>query len=136
MSQPSQALPAITLANNNTNKDKGEKTMKNTKISVSETIAQKKAMLEMLENVITDIEYRENSILTNYEPVGEEQRKDNDGNLLYLDENGEKTTDVTDKPAMRTIYKDVKRDPSELDDYDRPRYEAIMKIKEAVMALI
>lgn len=124
------------MANNNTNKDKGEKTMKNTKISVSETIAQKKAMLEMLENVIQDIEYRENAILTDYKAVGEEQRKDNDGNLLYLDENGERTTEVTDKPAMRTIYEDVKRDPSELGEYDKPRYEAIMKIKDAVLALI
>lgn len=110
--------------------------MKNTKITVSETIAQKKAMLEMLENVITDIEYRENSILTSFEPVGEEQRKDSDGNLLYLDENDERTTEVTDKPAMRTIYEDVKRDPSELGEYDKPRYEAIMKIKDAVLALI
>lgn len=110
--------------------------MKNTKISVTETIAQKKAMLEMLENVIQDIEYRENAILTDYKAVGEEQRKDNDGNLLYLDENGERTTEVTDKPAMRTIYEDVKRDPSELGEYDKPRYEAIMKIKDAVLALI
>lgn len=110
--------------------------MKNTKITVSETIAQKKAMLEMLENVITDIEYRENSILTQFEADGEEQRKDSDGNLLYLDEDGNKTTEVTDKPAMRTVYKNVKRDPSELDEYDKPRYEAIVKIKEAVMALI
>lgn len=110
--------------------------MKTTKISVSETIAQKKAMLEMLENVITDIEYRENCILTSYEPVGEEQRKDSDGNLLYLDENDERTTEVTDKPAMRTVYKDVKIDPSELDEYDKRRYEAIMKIKDAVLALI
>ena len=110
--------------------------MKNTKISVSETIAQKKAMLEMLENVIQDIEYRENAILTDYKAVGEEQRKDSDGNLLYLDEDGNKTTEVTDKPSMRTIYEDVKRDPSELGEYDKPRYEALMKIKDAVLALI
>lgn len=110
--------------------------MKNTTNSVIETIAQKKAMLEMLEYVLQDIEYRENSILIQYKANGETQRTDENGNLLYLDENDNKTTEVTDKPAMRTIYEDVKSDPSELGDYDKPRYEALLKIKEAVIALV
>ena len=110
--------------------------MKNTTINATETIEQKKAMLEMLESILKDIEYRENGILLQYKAVGEEQRTDENGNLLYLDENGKKTTDVTNTPAMRTVYEDVKRDPSELDKYDKLNYEAIQKIKEAVTALI
>ena len=57
-------------------------------------------------------------------------------NKPILDENGEKTTEVTDKPYMRTTYETVRRDPSELDEYDLPKYQALMKIKNAVLALI
>lgn len=100
------------------------------------TIEEKKAMLDMLQYVIEDIEYRENGILDNFVADGEEQRKDENGCLLYLDEDGNKTTEITDKPYMRTLYKTVRRDPSELDDYDLPKYQALMKIKNAVLALI
>lgn len=110
--------------------------MKNNTNNFKATIEEKKAMLDMLQYVIEDIEYRENGILTTYKEVGEEQRKDSDGNLLYLDENNERTTEVTDKPCMKTNYETVKRDPSELDEYDLPKYQALMKIKNAVLALI
>ncbi len=40
------------------------------------TIEEKKAMLDMLQYVIEDIEYRENAILDHYKENGEEQRKD------------------------------------------------------------
>ena len=110
--------------------------MKNNTNNFKATIEEKKAMLDMLQYVIEDIEYRENGILDQFVENGEEQRTDKDGNLLYLDENGEKTTEVTDKPYMRTLYETVRRDPSELDDYDLPKYQALMKIKNAVLALI
>ena len=110
--------------------------MKNNTNNFKATIEEKKAMLDMLQNVIEDIEYRENAILDHFVENGEEQRKDSDGNLLYLDENDKKTTEVTDKPYMRTIYETVRRDPVELDEYDMLRYQAIMKIKNAVLALI
>jgi len=110
--------------------------MKNNTNNFKATIEEKKAMLDMLQNVIEDIEYRENAILETYKEVGFEQRKDKDGNLLYLDENGERTTEVTDNLCMKTKYETVKRDPSELDEYDLPKYQALMKIKNAVLALI
>ena len=110
--------------------------MKNNTNNFKATIEEKKAMLDMLQYVIEDIEYRENGILDRFVENGEEQRTDKYGNLLYLDENGEKTTEVTDKPCMRTIYETVRRDPSELDEYDMPKYQALMKIKNAVLALI
>lgn len=110
--------------------------MKNNVNNFKATIEEKKAMLDMLQYVIEDIEYRENGILQTYKEVGEEQRKDSDGNLLYLDENNERTTEVTDKPCMKTKYETIKRDPSELDEYDMPKYQALMKIKNAVLALI
>ena len=100
-----------------------------------EIFAQKKAMMEELEDVLSDIEYREKSILRTYVETGEEQRKDGDGNLLYLDENGERTIEVTDKPCMKTVYVDTMLDPSQLDEYTKPKYEAIQKVKEAVLAL-
>ena len=110
--------------------------MKNNVNNFKATIEEKKAMLDMLQYVIEDIEYRENGILDHFVENGEEQRKDSDGNLLYLDENGDKTTEVTDKPYMRTTYETIRRDPSELDEYELPKYQALMKIKNAVLALI
>ena len=110
--------------------------MKNTSATnYKEVFAKKKAMMDVLEDVLTDVEYRETSILRDYKEVGEEQRKDNDGNLLYLDPDGNRTTEVTDTPCMRPVYDDVMRDPSELDERDKVRYDAIQKIKEAILAL-
>lgn len=109
--------------------------MKNTTKSYKDIFAEKKAMMDVLEDVLADIEYRETALLRDYKEVGEEQRKDNDGNLLYLDSDGNRTTDVTDTPCMRTVYDDVQRDPSELDERDRAKYDAIQKVKDAVLAL-
>ena len=110
--------------------------MKNTSATnYKEIFAQKKALMDVIEDVLTDIEYRETALLRDYKSVGEEQRTDNDGNKLYLYENGERTTEVTEHPCMRTIYDDVMRDVSELDERDKAKYDAIQKIKEAILAL-
>ena len=108
--------------------------MKNT-TNYKEIFAQKKALMDAIEDILGDIEYRESSILIDYVEDGEEQRTDKDGNLLYLDENGERTTEVTEHSCMKTLYKEVQIDPSQLDERDRARYEAIQKIKEAILAL-
>lgn len=108
--------------------------MKNTK-NYKELFAEKKALMDVLEDVLGDLEYRETSILRDYVENGQEPKTDSEGNPLYKDEYGETTTEVTDTPIMRTLYKDVKRDPSELDDRDKARYEAIQKIKDAILAL-
>lgn len=108
--------------------------MKNTK-NYKEIFAEKKAMMDVIEDVLTDIEYRETSILRTYKEVGEEQRTDKDGNKLYLDEYGERTTEVTDQPCMKSVYDEVMQDVSELDERDKAKYDAIQKIKEAILAL-
>lgn len=108
--------------------------MKNT-TNYKEIFAQKKAMMRELEDVLTDIEYREQSLLRDYREVGEVQRTDSDGNLLYLDENDNRTTEVTDKPLMKTEYEDYMREPSQLDEEDRARFEALQKIKDTILAL-
>lgn len=108
--------------------------MKNT-TNYKEIFAQKKALMEALEETLTDIEYREKSILRIYKEVGEEQKTDKDGNKLYLDEYGERTTEVTDQPCMKAVYDEVMLDVSELDERDKARYDAIQKIKEAILAL-
>lgn len=108
--------------------------MKNT-TNYKELFAQKKALMEVLEDVLTDIEYRETSILRTYKEVGEEQRTDKDGNKLYLDEYGERTTEVTEQPCMKPVYDEVMQDPAELDERDKAKYDALMKIKDAVLAL-
>lgn len=108
--------------------------MKNTP-NYKELFAQKKALMDAIEDVLSDIEYRETSILRTYTEDGEEQKTDKDGNKLYLDEYGERTTEVTDQPCMKTTYKEVMQDPSELDERDKAKYEAIQKIKEAILAL-
>lgn len=108
--------------------------MKNT-TNYKEIFAQKKALMEVIEDVLTDIEYRETSILRTYKEVGEEQRTDKDGNKLYLDEYGERTTEVTDQPCMKAVYDEVMQDVSELDERDKAKYDAIQKIKETILAL-
>lgn len=108
--------------------------MKNTK-NYKELFAEKKALMDVIEDVLSDIEYRETSILRTYKEVGEEQRIDKDGNKLYLDENGERTTEVTDTPCMKTVYDEVMQDVDSLDERDKAKYDAIQKIKEAILAL-
>lgn len=110
--------------------------MKTNTTNLEEMFAMKKAMLDEVENLLREVGYREDGILTTYEEDGEEQRTDRDGNLLYLDENGKSTTEVTDRPYMRTIYKDVKKKPSELDEYNKPKYEALQKIRETLVSLV
>ena len=106
------------------------------KVDFTEMFEMKKAMMDELENILKELGYRESGLLTTYEEDGEEQRTDRDGNLLYLDENGEKTTEVTDRPYMRTTYKDIKVKPEDLCEYDARRYKAIQQIKDALMALV
>ena len=110
--------------------------MKNTNATnYKELFAQKKALMDVIEDVLSDIDYRETSLLRDYVEDGQEPKTDNEGRPLYKDEYGEKTTEVTDTPIMRTLYKEVQKDPSQLDERDKARYDAIQKIKEAILAL-
>ncbi len=108
--------------------------MKNTK-DYKEIFAQKKALLDVIEDVLSDIEYRETNLLRDYVADGQEPKTDSEGRPLYKDEYGEKTTEVTDTPIMRTLYKEVQKDLSQLDESEKARYDALQKIKETILAL-
>lgn len=108
--------------------------MKNV-VNYKEVFAQKKALMDVIEDVLSDIEYRETSILRNYVEDGQEQKTDSEGKPLYKDEYGQTTTEVTDTPIMRTTYKEVQLDPLQLDERDKAKYDALQKIKEAILAL-
>ena len=106
------------------------------KMTIEETIRTKKALMDVLEDVLEDINYREKSLLRDYVADGEEQRTDSEGHPLYLDEYGERTTEVTEQPVMKTIYKDIQRKPEDLEDRDKAKYEAIQIIKEKILELV
>ena len=82
-----------------------------------------------------DLDWKEENTLRTYVEDGEEQRKDSDGNLLYLDENNERTTEITEHPAMRTKYTERMRTVEELSSTELARYNAIQTIKETLLKL-
>jgi hypothetical protein len=108
--------------------------MKNT-TNYKELFNAKKAVMDVLEDILTDIDRQQNYLLSDWKAVGEEQRKDDDGNLLYVDEDGNRTTEVTDKPYMKTLYEDVTITYDELSDYSKAKYDAYEKIKSELMKL-
>ena len=108
--------------------------MKNTKDFV-QVVAEKKATLEVLEELMERLNSEENYVWIDYRCTGEVQREDSDGNLLYIDENGNRTTEVTSTPCMKSRYEDVKKTDGELTDRDRAKLAAIEKIRETLAAL-
>ena len=106
------------------------------KMNYEELFATKKALMEVVENSLRDLDYRENALLSTYVADGEEQRKDADGNLLYLDDEGNRTTEETDKPCMRTVYKDRMREVDELSTEEKAKYDAIQKIRDLLVGLV
>lgn len=108
--------------------------MKNTK-DFATVVAEKKATLEVLEALMDKLSYEEEYVLLTYEKVGEEQRKDADGNLLYIDGEGNRTTEPTDTKCMKDVYADRKRTPDELNDRDLAKIAAIEKIRETLAAM-
>ena len=96
-------------------------------------IMEKKATLDILDTLMSSLSYEEERVLFEYDKVGEEQRTDDDGNLLYIDKDGNKTTEVTDTPAMRNVYGDVKKE--KLDERDTAKLSAINKIRDTLASL-
>lgn len=106
------------------------------KMDYTELFEMKKAIMDEVEDQLKELGYREKALLTDWVENGEEQRYDKDGNALYLDENGERTIDVTDKPCMRTVYVEKMKKPEELEGHELVQYKAIQQVREALIALV
>ena len=113
--------------------DKGEKKMKNTK-DFNAYVMEKKAILEIAEDLMVSLSTREEDHKKEWAKVGESQRTDRDGNLLWLDENNERTTEDTGKPCMRDDYDYVEK--KSFDAKDEAYFNAIEKIREAIASLV
>ncbi len=96
---------------------------------------EKKATLDILEQLMDKLNDLEEYKLTRTEEVGEEQGKDWDGNLYWLDENGKRTTENTGTPYMRTLYKTVKLKDEEMDDNDRAYAGALERVRDTLASL-
>ena len=108
--------------------------MKNT-TDYKELFNAKKALMDVLEDILSDIDRQQGYLTTDYQAVGVEQSKDSDGNLLYQDEDGKRTTEVTDEPIMKTIYKDITVSYEEMSDYSKAKFDAYEKIKTELLKL-
>jgi hypothetical protein len=92
----------------------------------------KKAMLNILEGLYKSLDVSEKEVAYSYEVVGKEEKQDTDwktGELKWEDE--EKTI-----PYYKNKYDYVKRDESELNDYDRAELDAINEVRKALDKLI
>ena len=108
--------------------------MKNTK-DFAQIVAVKKATLEVLETLMEKLAYEEEYVLFDYRKVGEEPWLDDFGNQMYYDEKGNRTSTITDKPAMKSIYDNVKKTDEEITERDKAKLAAIEKIRETLAAL-
>ena len=111
--------------------------MKNTKTTIEQQIENKMAVLDVLKDVLGDIEYRESGLLREFKYTGrDEQRTDRDGNLLYIDDEGNKTTEVTDKPYMKEIWDNFERPVEDLEGRDLAKYNALQEIKANLLKMM
>ena len=114
--------------------DKGEKNMAKAK-NFNEVVLEKKATLDILEELMSKLNDLEEYKLTRNEETGEEQGKDWEGHLLWLDENGKRTTEETGTPYMRTTYKTVRLTADEMDEREKAYASALETIRDTLATL-
>lgn len=107
---------------------------KNTTKNYKELITEKKAMMEVIDKVMDELESYERYCLCESIKTKEYQAKDFEGNLLYRDANGKRTTEVTDTPIMD--YDVEYKLPDDMDDYTKARVDALEKVRECLTELI
>lgn len=107
---------------------------KNTNKNYKDLIKAKKAMMEVIDKVMDELENYERYYLCESIKTNEYQAKDFDGNLLYRDVNGKRTTEVTETPIMD--YDIEYRLPEMMDDYTKARVDALEKVRECLSELI
>lgn len=109
--------------------------MATVKKNFKEQLMEKKAMLALVESLMETLNSKEEYYLMEYVETGKEhQRKDWSGNLLWKDENGERTTEETDTPYMEKEYEYVMK--KSLDDEDKAYQSAIETIRETLASLV
>lgn len=109
--------------------------MATVKKNFKEQIMEKKAMLALVESLMETLNSKEEYYLMEYVETGKEhQRKDWNGNLLWKDANGERTTEETDTPYMEKEYEYVMKET--LDDEDKAYQSAIETIRDTLASLV
>ena len=101
----------------------------------NEVVLEKKVTLDILEELMEKLNNLEEYKLTRTEETGEEQGKDWDGNLLWLDENGKRTTEETDVPYMRKTYRNIRLTEDEMDEREKAYSRAIETIRDTLASL-
>lgn len=100
-----------------------------------EIVREKKAMLSLVESLLESLNSKEEYYLKEYVDTGKEhQRKDWNGNLLWKDANGNRTTEDTGIPYMEKEYKYVMK--QHLDDEDKAYQSAIEHLRDTLASLI
>lgn len=90
-------------------------------------IKEKKAMLEVLEVIMDRLDDERRYISQSFEKVGEEQKKDENGNPM---------TDDVGEPIMKNVYDYVDIKPEDMSEDTRIKLDAIDKIQTALEKLI
>lgn len=110
--------------------------MAKTTKNFEDVIREKKAKLEIIEALMKLLNDKEEYYLKEYVETGKEhQRKDwSSGKLLWLDENGERTTEETGKPYMEKEYDYVFK--TELDEEDKAYQKVIDELRDTLASLV
>ena len=107
---------------------------KNATKNYKDIITEKKAMVELVERCLSELDSFEKYTLCDMVKIGEHHATDWHGNLLYKNEDGERTTEVTDAPIMETDYD--YRLPAEMDESMQAKYNALNKLRDILADLI
>ncbi len=97
-------------------------------------IAEKKAMMEVIERLLDELESIERYQICEQIKVGEHQDTDWHGNLMYLDEDGKRTEEVTDIPYMVSDYE--YRIPDSIDETTSAKYKAVCTLRDTLAKMI
>lgn len=90
--------------------------------------------MTVIESLLDDLDSIEKYQISESIKVGEHQVTDWHGNLLYIDENGKRTDEVTDKPYMVSDY--GYRLPDNMDAETSAKYNAICTLRDALSKMI
>lgn len=107
---------------------------KNTTKNYKDIITEKKAMIELVDRCLSELDTFEKYTLCDMIKTGEHHATDWHGNLLYKTPDGERTTEVTDIPMMETDYD--YRLPAKMDDDTQAKYNALNKLRDILADLI
>ena len=107
---------------------------KNATKNYKDIIIEKKAMIELVDRCLSELDSFEKYSLCDMVKTGEHQMKDWGGNLLYKDEDGNRTTEVTGVPLMETDYD--YRLPANMDEDMKAKYNALNKLRDILADLI